>query len=407
MEFERDLKVKPEKMDAGDRLNEQSTSDASVLKPPVKLEGNPADMGAVYCDSGLERIKAEAREVVAANEETPARAAPPQGAPQAAPQAALPRAQGASAPLASSPPSPSPDGRVNESSESSSGSEEILPDRARALPLEKVDVGGDFHDDDKPDGLTHHLHTDPLDLDEPVVEERKERSTRLRRTVTRQPTHSEDSYDDDSSSEEEEMRKTIMIGSAYQAVVPEGFSKYGESKPYKNADKLLWDPKGMQAEEIERYLQCFHKIADSAAEGIDMLPMGTHTRDDEQALFLLMQCNYDVDEALRKRCANPPPPPNPSSLWTEDECQNFENGILTYGKDFHTIQAQKVQTRTVSEIVQFYYLWKKTERHDIFANKMRPDKKKYMLHPGVTLVVYELLEKENQKETACKDPLTA
>ena len=43
---------------------------------------------------------------------------------------------------------------------------------------------------------------------------------------------------------------------------------------------------------------------------------------------------------------------------------------------------QKVRTRSVGELVQFYYLWKKTERHDVFANSTRLEKKKYTLHPG-------------------------
>jgi hypothetical protein len=43
-----------------------------------------------------------------------------------------------------------------------------------------------------------------------------------------------------------------------------------------------------------------------------------------------------------------------------------------------------VGTRAVGELVQFYYLWKKTERHDVFANSFRIEKKKYTLHPGTT-----------------------
>ena len=403
MEFDLEEKGMLEKMDGPGRLIEQQPqSVVSAARTTVKEESDLSESAATSGDVAANSssvpgtgIKLEAAESAECAEST------------GVPVPARPAQAGQVTSLSSNSRLPSPDGRA-ESSESSSGSEEILPDRARALPLEKVDVGADFHDEDKADVLTlHHLHTDPLELDEPVVEERKERSTRLRRTVTRQPTHSEDSCDDYSSSEEEEMRKTIMIGNAYQAVVPEGFSKYGESRPYKYADKLLWDPKGMSNDEIEQYLQSSHEITDSGAEGIDVLPMGAHTRDDEQSLFLLMQCNYNIEEALKKHRVNPAPPPNPSSLWTDEECRNFENGLLTYGKDFHTIQSQKVRTRSVSEIVQFYYLWKKTERHDIFANKMRPDKKKYMLHPGVTLVVYELLDKENQKESASKDLLNA
>lgn len=30
------------------------------------------------------------------------------------------------------------------------------------------------------------------------------------------------------------------------------------------------------------------------------------------------------------------------SVWTEEECRNFEQGLKVYGKDFHVIQANKV-----------------------------------------------------------------
>lgn len=31
------------------------------------------------------------------------------------------------------------------------------------------------------------------------------------------------------------------------------------------------------------------------------------------------------------------------SVWTEEECRNFEQGLKAYGKDFHLIQANKVR----------------------------------------------------------------
>lgn len=39
--------------------------------------------------------------------------------------------------------------------------------------------------------------------------------------------------------------QTISVGSAYQAVVPEGLSKYGDAPAYENEDRLLWDPTKM------------------------------------------------------------------------------------------------------------------------------------------------------------------
>lgn len=55
----------------------------------------------------------------------------------------------------------------------------------------------------------------------------------------------------------------------------------------------------------------------------------------------------------------------------------------------------KVQSRTVGELVQFYYLWKKTERHDIFANKCRLEKKKYSFQPGFTDFMDRFLEDQD------------
>lgn len=60
--------------------------------------------------------------------------------------------------------------------------------------------------------------------------------------------------------------------------------------------------------------------------------------------------------------------------------------------DFKGNFNQQVKTRSVGECVQFYYLWKKTERHDIFANKARLEKKKYNLNPCVTDFMDKYLE---------------
>ena len=37
-----------------------------------------------------------------------------------------------------------------------------------------------------------------------------------------------------------------------------------------------------------------------------------------------------------------PPTTEELSVWTEEECRNFEQGLKAYGKDFHLIQANKV-----------------------------------------------------------------
>ncbi|XP_047346501.1 mesoderm induction early response protein 1 isoform X6 [Vespa velutina] len=204
-------------------------------------------------------------------------------------------------------------------------------------------------------------------------------TSRLLRSVSR-PQSEEEEDDCDYSPDEEEWKKTIMVGSDYQAAIPEGLCRYDDALPYENEDKMLWDPSHIPEEETEEFLE----RAQLPAMKTGSLPAGSHIRDDEQALYLLLQCGYNLEEALRRRRMNVIPSTDAVSLWSEEECHNFESGLRSYGKDFHLIQRNKVRTRSVGELVQFYYLWKKTERHDIFTYKARLEKKKYALHPGIT-----------------------
>ncbi|XP_037925402.1 mesoderm induction early response protein 1 [Hermetia illucens] len=222
---------------------------------------------------------------------------------------------------------------------------------------------------------------------------------RLLRTISRQQTDDDD--DGDYSPDEDEFKKTIMVGSEFQAVIPEGFFKYDDALPYENEDKLLWDPSRIAEDDTEKYLQNAIQAkqqqngnSNYMFAGVGSIPVGSHLRDDEQALYLLLQCGHNTDEALRRKRINAVPSSEQMTSWSEDECRNFESGIRIYGKDFHTIQHTKVRTRSVGELVQFYYLWKKTERHDIFANKARLEKKKYNLHPGLTDYMDRFLEEQ-------------
>lgn len=199
---------------------------------------------------------------------------------------------------------------------------------------------------------------------------------------------------------DEEVKKTIMVGSDFQAVIPEGLCRYDDALPYENEDKLLWNPTVLNEDAIEEYLQ---KIASGASSNtgtpqtnsVFSIPLGKHLRDDEQGLYLLQQCGHNIDEALRRKRINAVPVADQQmSIWSEEECRNFENGLRIHGKDFHMIQQSKVRTRSVGELVQFYYLWKKTERHDLFASKARLEKKKYNLHPGLTDHMDRFLEEQ-------------
>lgn len=49
----------------------------------------------------------------------------------------------------------------------------------------------------------------------------------------------------------------------------------------------------------------------------------------------------------------------------------------------YLIKIFQVRTRSVGECVAFYYMWKKSERYDFFAQQTKLGKRKYSLRPGV------------------------
>ena len=113
-------------------------------------------------------------------------------------------------------------------------------------------------------------------------------------------------------------------------------------------------------------------------QGVNGIPTESHIRDDKQALLLLLQC-----KGLTGKSKNAVPSADTMSLWLEEECRAFKTCLRAY-KDCHSIQNQKVGSRSVGEMFQFYYSWKKTERHDVLENSFKIEKKKYNLHPGTT-----------------------
>ncbi|XP_053549667.1 mesoderm induction early response protein 1 isoform X2 [Bombina bombina] len=255
----------------------------------------------------------------------------------------------------------------------------------------------------------------------------------------------DESEDDEDYVPSEEWKKEIMVGSMFQAEIPVGITKYRETekgaknlwavprlklsdvsfdwlnrhpwnltrnalvqyirmrptKLYENDDQLLWNPDFLAEERVVDFLMEASKRT-GEEKGLDAIPEGLHIKDNEQALYELVKCNFDTEEALRRLRFNVKAA-RELSIWTEEECRNFEQGLKAYGKDFHLIQANKVRTRSVGECVAFYYMWKKSERYDFFAQQTRFGKKKYNLHPGVTDYMDRLLD-ESESAASSRAP---
>ncbi|XP_030822419.1 mesoderm induction early response protein 2 isoform X1 [Camarhynchus parvulus] len=189
-----------------------------------------------------------------------------------------------------------------------------------------------------------------------------------------------------------ECKKEIMVGPQYQATVPILRLNRHRQKvlfllAYENEDQLLWDPNILPEREVEEFLYRAVKRQWDELAG-SSLPEGEVVKDNEQALYELVKCNFNAEEALRRLRFNVKVIRDELCAWSEEECRNFEHGFRVHGKNFHLIQANKVRTRSVGECVEYYYMWKKSERYDYFTQQTRLGRKKYVLHPGATCVEY-------------------
>ncbi|KAI2650359.1 Mesoderm induction early response protein 2 [Labeo rohita] len=173
--------------------------------------------------------------------------------------------------------------------------------------------------------------------------------------------------------------KDIMVGPQYQAIIPSlcthAFYERGPtavllllSPAYENEDQLLWTPDVLSSLGVEKFL------LEVQRKGSDDGPTNTSTtgdivKDNEQALYELVKCNFNADEALRRYRFNVKVFNEELCGWSEEECRNFEYGYRAHGKNFNLIQANKVRTRSVGECVEYYYMWKKSERHEYFTQQ--------------------------------------
>lgn len=75
--------------------------------------------------------------------------------------------------------------------------------------------------------------------------------------------------------------------------------------------------------------------------------------------------------------------------WSPIEIAIFEGSITLYGKNFNQIQ-KYVKTKTVEEVIEFYYDWKKTSHYKQWKKTYVPDAREC----PTTIEKDEVVEKE-------------
>ncbi|XP_054266096.1 arginine-glutamic acid dipeptide repeats protein-like isoform X1 [Macrosteles quadrilineatus] len=159
----------------------------------------------------------------------------------------------------------------------------------------------------------------------------------------------------------------IRIGPSHQARLPEyrtTVSSAGDPELSKEREELRWLP----AMALDGDLLMYLRAARSMAAFAGMCDGGSAddgcvaaSRDDTtiNALDVLHDSGYDPGKALQAlvKC---PVPKGIDKKWCEEETKRFVKGLRQFGKNFFRIRKDLLPHKDTSELVEFYYLWKKT-----------------------------------------------
>jgi hypothetical protein len=176
----------------------------------------------------------------------------------------------------------------------------------------------------------------------------------------------------------------IRVGPSHQAKLPpcinapllpstnnnngkqEELIKYDYDEENKEFEQCTWGYNTLTDSSLMTFLQAARSIA--AFAGIcdrgntdDMYDAAQSDASTYYALQCLHDMQYDEGKTLQYLVKNPAPPGcSIDKKWTEEEQKKFVKGLRQYGKNFFRIRKELLPNRETGELVEFYYLWKKT-----------------------------------------------
>jgi hypothetical protein len=173
----------------------------------------------------------------------------------------------------------------------------------------------------------------------------------------------------------------IFVGTNHQADIEDFLETYGkEGKDVEEArgGEITWDPFALPEEEVEAYLKQTKYEADesfrySFTRGTTLHPGAEYNSNttsvqlitEEQALTILHNNKYNVKEAIsemQEKNLAWHSTKHTSVEWTGQEIALFEQAMTNHYRKFRLAQRLFVKTKTLPEIVHFFYCWKHTRR---------------------------------------------
>ncbi|CAF0726477.1 unnamed protein product [Rotaria sordida] len=202
----------------------------------------------------------------------------------------------------------------------------------------------------------------------------------------------------------------IRVGPSHQAKLPllKSYSSSSLTNGINNDDlcslreELLWKNKTSDID-LSMYLQAARSIAAFAGMCDRGLPEDMYEvaqRDDTtiNALNVLHNHDYDCKRAIQAlvKC---PIPKGIDRKWSDDDQKKFIKGLRQYGKNFYRIRKEHLPHKETSDLVEFYYLWKKTPQ----AQSSRPRRRQRPCSTSANLSTTPTPAKQRNTKTNNKD----
>uniref|UniRef100_T2M433 Arginine-glutamic acid dipeptide repeats protein n=3 Tax=Hydra vulgaris TaxID=6087 RepID=T2M433_HYDVU len=163
----------------------------------------------------------------------------------------------------------------------------------------------------------------------------------------------------------------IRIGASHQASLPQCIPWHERSAAelmelnQSSIEELVWEPVIPNSKLIvyiraARSITSYNGYRDKENGGPEKA-LDSFSQDFTTAhsYDILHKHGYNISTALQYLIKNPVPKLS-TAPWSDEERKKFMKGLRSYGKTFHKIQKELFPERQTSELVEYYYIWKKT-----------------------------------------------
>ena len=150
-----------------------------------------------------------------------------------------------------------------------------------------------------------------------------------------------------------------------------------DTRQPEDVETLVWSPShGLTGTQIDQFLVIARSVG-TFARALDCnssvkqpsLHMSAAASSRDITLFhamdMLHRNNYDLGKAMCSLVTSVGPVLCRDEIeeWSASEANLFEEALEKYGKDFHEIRQDYLPWKTVKSIVEYYYMWKTTDRY--------------------------------------------